>query len=146
MYLVSVNSFQKLARLILKINPNQAFCRENVTVTSEKCMVDPWIIRYPCMEVKNLLFFLCVYSFWQLTLRCIQNCSDCCYRWLGSGKTPCSIKYQFWIIKKNFPIYSLGNSQLVLVPITPQPKIGDFFRLIFQSKSLSHFGKISDEN
>ena len=87
MYLVSVNSFQKLARLILKINPNQAFCRENVTVTSEKCMVDPWIIRYPCMEVKNLLFFLCVYSFWQLTLRCIQNCFDCCYRWLGSGST-----------------------------------------------------------
>ena len=87
MYLVSVNSFQKLVRLILKINPNQAFCRENVTVTSEKCMVDPWIIRYPCMEVKNLLFFLCVYSFWQLTLRCIQNCFDCCYRWLGSGST-----------------------------------------------------------
>ena len=30
-----------------------------------------------------LFLFLCVYSFWELTLRCIQNCFDCCYRWLG---------------------------------------------------------------
>jgi hypothetical protein len=47
-----LNSFLEAAAFDLENNPNQLFkliFGENVTVTSEKCMVDPWIIRYPCM-------------------------------------------------------------------------------------------------